>query len=159
MFDTARQVHVIEAKAGRILGEADETLPDGLPVQQVARLVDLGVGTLVCGAISWPLRAMVAAAGIEVMPFVAGPVSQVVPAWLAGTPGLRAFVMPGCGGQCRRAPGTPGHGRGWGSGPRAGGVAGTCVCPACGHREPHERGVSCAERPCPVCGARMIREW
>jgi predicted Fe-Mo cluster-binding NifX family protein len=185
VFDTARQVHIVEAESGRILGEADEVLPDGLPVQQVVRLVDLGVGTLVCGAISWPLRAMVTASGIQVMPFIAGTVNEVVQAWLGGTMGRGHFVMPGCGGGRGLARGMTGpeaipsgrvgrggagrgggsgqhperQGRGWGGGPRTGGVAGTGVCPACGHREPHERGASCAARPCPMCGARMIREW
>jgi predicted Fe-Mo cluster-binding NifX family protein len=43
-------------------------------------------------------------------------------------------------------------------GPNAAGPAGTCVCPKCGQREPHERGVPCAERKCPQCGAVMTKE-
>jgi endogenous inhibitor of DNA gyrase (YacG/DUF329 family) len=31
------------------------------------------------------------------------------------------------------------------------------VCPQCGHRVPHERGVPCTERQCPECGANMAR--
>lgn len=185
VFDTARQVHLIEAESGRIAGEGDETLPDGPPFHQVMRLADLGVGTLVCGAISWPLHTMVTAAGIRAIPFVAGTLSEVVEAWLGGTIGREHFVMPGCrgrrglatgtadrdsitagrrgragaGGGGGRGRGPEGQGRGWGSGQRAERVVGTRVCLACGHREPHERGRSCAERPCPVCGARVIRAW
>jgi predicted Fe-Mo cluster-binding NifX family protein len=185
VFDTARQVHIVEAQSGRMVSEGDETLPDGPPLRQVMRLAELGVGTLVCGAISWPLHAMVTAAGMEVMPFVAGTLSEVSQAWLGGTMKPEHFAMPGCRGRRRSAMGTTspetapagrrgrggagrGGGRGWQPGGpgrgrqdglRAGPTIGSCVCPACGHREPHERGLSCAERPCPVCGARMIREW
>jgi len=53
-----------------------------------------------------------------------------------------------------------GQGRGQGLG-RGGGIAagpgGDCVCPACGHREPHVLGQPCTSRICPKCGARMTR--
>ena len=64
VFDTARQIHIVEVESGRVVGEADEVLPGDLPAQQVMRLAELGVGTLVCGAISWPVRGMVTASGI-----------------------------------------------------------------------------------------------
>lgn len=38
-----------------------------------------------------------------------------------------------------------------------GGPATTCVCPSCGHKEPKERGTSCASNKCPKCGAPMTR--
>lgn len=58
-----------------------------------------------------------------------------------------------------------GQGTGQGRGPRLGrmggplaaGAFGTCVCPACGHREPHERGVPCVQTQCPTCGTAMTR--
>jgi predicted DNA-binding protein (UPF0251 family) len=42
-------------------------------------------------------------------------------------------------------------GRGLGGPPEA------CVCPACGTRQPKQRGVPCARNKCPKCGAVMIR--
>jgi predicted amidophosphoribosyltransferase len=38
------------------------------------------------------------------------------------------------------------------------GPGGTCICPECGARLPHPRGVRCEEESCPECGARMLRE-
>lgn len=55
-----------------------------------------------------------------------------------------------------------GVGRGQGGGGRMGGPAaagpgGDCVCPKCGHRVPHQRGLPCFSRKCPQCGTRMAR--
>lgn len=38
------------------------------------------------------------------------------------------------------------------------GLGGECICPNCGYTMPHKRGVPCAERTCPECGAQMIRQ-
>ena len=64
-----------------------------------------------------------------------------------------------------------GRGRGFGYGycPRyfaepydtrrgAGGVA-TCVCPKCGYKQPHVRGIPCSESACPECGASMRGDY
>lgn len=50
-------------------------------------------------------------------------------------------------------------GRGQGGGNRPGsGPGGNCVCPSCGHKEPHIAGQRCVDRVCPKCGTRMIKE-
>jgi hypothetical protein len=54
------------------------------PAQAVLRLVQFSVGTLVCGAISRPMLAIVEAYGIEVQPFLAGDLRAVVGAWVVG---------------------------------------------------------------------------
>ena len=217
VFDIARRIHVVEADSGRIVAETREVLADDPPAQKALRLVELGAGTLVCGAISRPFHEMVAAVGIRVIPFVAGDLSEVIQAWLSGNLESDTFVMPGCcrsgrrrrgmrstgkdeyrlngkrrggmgpgGGEDQgregessgkedktmpRGDGTgpvgPGGGQGRGrgggrpgrmGGPLAGGPAGTCLCPKCGHREPHGRGVPCTQRQCPKCGTVMTRE-
>jgi len=180
VFDITRRIHVVAAESGRIAAEAEEVLADDLPLQKVIRLAELGIGTLVCGAISRPLHAMVTAYGIRVIPFVAGDLREVIQAWLSG--GLEGddFAMPGCCGRRRRRGmrgmnkeeylmngrksggmgqgGGQGQGRGRMGGPLAGGAVGTCLCPKCGHRETHERGVPCVQKQCPKCGTAMTRE-
>jgi len=187
VFDIARRIHVVEADSGRIVAETGEVLADDLPVQKAHRLVELGVGTLVCGAISRPFHEAVAAYGIRVIPFVAGDLSDVIQAWLSGNLESDTFVMPGCSGRGRgrrrgmgginkeeypmngrkrggmgpgggQGQGRVGQGRGRMGGPLAGGAVGTCLCPKCGHREPHERGVPCVQKKCPKCGTAMTRE-
>jgi len=199
VFDVSRSIHLVEAEAGRITAERRVALVDEMPVQKVARLAALGVELLVCGAISRPLRVLVAARGIEVIPFVAGDLESVIRAWLADELAADRFAMPGCcgrgrgrcggragqhmegpnmrggfrggagGGGGRGAGGGRGGGRGqgggqggWGAGrmggPSAAGPDGWCVCPGCGHRQPHERGVPCNQMVCPQCGGPMTRD-
>jgi len=190
VFDTARRIHVAEIEAGRIVAEREEALADDMPVRKALRLAELGVETLVCGAITRPLHAIVASYGIRVIPFVAGDLGEVIQAWLRGGLEGEDFAMPGCRGRGRgrrRGLGVleqeehvmNGQGRGGGTGMGGGrgqgrgrggqgmgrmggavraGIGGDCLCPNCGHREPHEVGVPCMHKACPKCGTAMNRE-
>jgi len=100
VFDTALQVRVLEVESGRIISEKREMLPPDLLLKKTHRLNELGIQAIICGAISRPLNAMIAANGIQVIPFVAGDLHAVIQAWLKGGLNGKAFAMPGC---CRRA--------------------------------------------------------
>ncbi len=184
VFDTAKQVRVVEVESGRVISEMEENLPEDLIIQKALRLLDLEIHTLVCGAVSRPMHGLIHAYGIQVIPFVAGELSEVIQAWLGGNLSSNGFSMPGCRRQIRR------HSRGMlntdplpnvvrrkrartagnrrrqaKSGPglvRMGrtfstDVVGYCVCPKCGRRQPYENGVHCVERQCPECGIAMAR--
>jgi predicted Fe-Mo cluster-binding NifX family protein len=152
VFDVARHIHIVETESGRIVREDREKLNDDVPARKALRLAELDIGTLVCGAISRPLQAMVAAYGIRVVPFVAGDLREVIAAWHSGRLEKDIFAMPGC---CGRGRGVQRLGRM--AGPLAAGPGGSCVCPRCGRREPHERGIPCAQKQCPTCGVAMTR--
>ncbi|MBK7701799.1 MAG: NifB/NifX family molybdenum-iron cluster-binding protein [bacterium] len=106
VFDSARRIHIVEVESGRIVAESQATLPEDQAVQKVLLLEELGIGTLVCGAISGPLHGMVISCGIRVIPFVAGELHDVIRAWLKGELEQETFTMPGCcgrgGGRRRR---------------------------------------------------------
>lgn len=48
-----------------------------------------------------------------------------------------------------------GEGKGVGGKTQMVGGASKCVCPSCGHSEPHDRGTPCADKKCPECGTKM----
>jgi hypothetical protein len=63
-------------------------------------------------------------------------------------------IIAGRGG---RGPSRGVQGFGRRGGPLAAGPGGSCVCPQCGRREPHERGIPCVQKQCPACGVAMMR--
>ncbi len=159
VFDVARQIFLVETREGRIVHESGMELPVDDLGGKARRLAGLGVNTLVCGAISHTMRELVVSYGIELVPFVAGEIREVIDAWIGGRIHDGRFDMPGCCPEGRRRGGR-------GSGMRSGGglcarddaaTNGVCVCPQCSHQEPHEWGIPCTQKICPVCGSAMAR--
>lgn len=105
VFDVARQVLVVRVEDGRAVVRHEESLPGTDPQAQADRLIALASAVLICGAISRPMAALLDARGIRVLPFTAGPVEDVLSAWLAGRLPDPALSMPGCCGRMRRCRG------------------------------------------------------
>lgn len=118
VFDVSRQIVVMETKDGRIINRQEHDLESVEPTAKVIRLAELGIDTLICGAVSRPLADMIIARGIKLVPFVAGDTGQVAEAHLAGNLLNTAFAMPGC---CGRWRGFRGRGGGRGLGAYFGG--------------------------------------
>jgi predicted Fe-Mo cluster-binding NifX family protein len=182
LFDVARQLHVIEFNQGRIVSQFRAGFDGQIPARKAKQLAEMGVQTLVCGAISRSMQFLVTAYGVELIAFINGDLQEVIDAWQCGKLRSDAFLMPGCRGRYRNGPygdqevgpmfsnqrGT-GQGQGGGKGRRgqgrgrknAGGPAAAtdmCVCPQCGNQEPHQRGVPCMQKKCAKCGAAMTRQ-
>lgn len=52
-----------------------------------------------------------------------------------------------------------GYGQGRGGGRQGTGGPKECVCPSCGTKTPHLRGVPCLEVKCPKCGVKMLPSY
>jgi predicted Fe-Mo cluster-binding NifX family protein len=97
VFDTARDIHIVEVESGRIIGECLISIPESMPSVRALRLTELGIGILVCGAISGAMQKMLEAYGMQVISFVAGDTGDVIHAWLTGKIHDGLYCMPGCG--------------------------------------------------------------
>jgi len=107
LFDTACRVLIWSVEGGRY-GEWEEHDLQGLiPPMKVRKVKELGADVLICGAVSNPIACLVESAGIELVPWVSGPVEEVLEAFQAGQLDRPRYFMPGC-----RRRGRRGHGRG-----------------------------------------------
>lgn len=102
VFDAAGRLLLVDIKRGQECARHEEILLETIPSRRVRRLADLGVTVLICGAISRPLLTLVVASGISVYPWTAGPVEEVVQAYLSGQIHKPEWRMPGCGGVHQR---------------------------------------------------------
>jgi predicted Fe-Mo cluster-binding NifX family protein len=102
VFDVTRQATVLAFADGKESAPRQELTLSANPVAKAAQLAEAAAETVLCGAISQPVAALLAARGIKVIPFLAGDAEKVLAAFLAGKLPAPAFAMPGCCGQRRR---------------------------------------------------------
>lgn len=96
VFDVARKVLVVVFNGDFEVARREVEIHEKLLPARVTKLTDLHIDTLLCGAISRPFAAMLSAAGIRVISFLAGDADKVLRSFLVGRlddPGLH---MPGC---------------------------------------------------------------
>ena len=119
VLDFSDRLLIADCETGRVesrsVVDLAETAP--APVAKVARLRELGIQVLLCGAVSRPLEQMLMAAGIEIIPFLKGRTDDVLNAYLSRRLAGPGFMLPGCGPGPGYGPGR-GMGRGMGGGPR-----------------------------------------
>jgi predicted Fe-Mo cluster-binding NifX family protein len=102
VFDVAGRLLLVELVDGLEISRWEHRLPDTEPQPRIALLLELQVHTLICGAISQPLEALLIENGIRVYSRVCGDVDDVLNAFVAGTVSDPRYAMPGCCGQMRR---------------------------------------------------------
>ncbi len=123
VFDVSRECLVLTLEDGAVVTRRSENVETATADLKIDRLAELGVETLICGAISLPLYRELTLRRVRVIGFVAGEIDEVVASFLAGTLPTSALSMPGCRSRQRRfrggrgRAGKQGSGR-WGKGPR-----------------------------------------
>lgn len=110
VFDVARRLLVVDVERDAEVGRSEVDLEEARLAARASRVAAIGVHVLICGAISWPLEAMLTSAGTRVIPRMCGPVDDVLRAFIAGQLASEAFLMPGCRGRRRRFRGGRRHG-------------------------------------------------
>ena len=95
VFDFAHRLLLVDIENGREVNRSEVDLKaESLP-QRAGSLKNLGVDVLICGAISRALADMIAASGVQVLPFVTGRVAEVLQAYITGQLVQPQFAMPG----------------------------------------------------------------
>lgn len=95
VFDVARNLLVVSLRDGQVQDREDIILDATDPFLRAQEVKNVGVDTLVCGAISQPYERALSAKGIKVIGFVCGAVDEVLPALLKGHLKDPKFLMPG----------------------------------------------------------------
>jgi predicted Fe-Mo cluster-binding NifX family protein len=116
VFDVSREAVILTIENGAIVARCTERIEAPTDAVKIDRLKELGVETLICGAISEPLFRDLTARGVRVLGFVAGDLNEVVQAFLANTLPSPALSMPGYCCKQRRFRGgdkPQSRGRGW----------------------------------------------
>jgi predicted Fe-Mo cluster-binding NifX family protein len=101
VFDVAARLVVAEVEDGTVKERQQVRLMPGEYEGRAKRLAELGIGVLICGALSWPLEMALAREGVEVISQRCGDVEAALDAFAAGALGPDAFLMPGCCGRRR----------------------------------------------------------
>ncbi len=99
LFDSTRMLLIVDIRKRNVIGKHLETFPYESPLSRAAKLADLDVNVLICGAISNLFANPIEIYGIRIIPFVAGTVDEVLDAYLTNTLSSSKFRMPGCRGK------------------------------------------------------------
>lgn len=102
VFDVARHVLLVDFDGKDQVDRQERLLEETDLSGRARRLAQWKPDVLICGAVSGPLEATLAAAGIEVIPQTCGRAEDVLAAFGSGQMGPQAFLMPGCGERGRR---------------------------------------------------------
>ena len=107
LFDAATTM-LIDSAAGRRLAAIEPGLPHGR-----ARWCEReGLELVICGAISTEAQRSLMDRQIDLLPWMSGPVAEIIDSVRKGTLAHHRYAMPGCRWQCR----TRGRGRRRGKG-------------------------------------------
>ncbi|PIE72991.1 MAG: dinitrogenase iron-molybdenum cofactor biosynthesis domain-containing protein [Deltaproteobacteria bacterium] len=102
VFDAASTLLIAELSDARIRHRELKAFRPGGCTDLLALLRRAEVQRLICGAICEPVVDRFETAGVEVIPFIAGEVEEILASCLDGRE-LSRFIMPGCrNGRCCR---------------------------------------------------------
>jgi len=117
VFDVSEHLCLVQVENGTEMERQEAMLVQRGPLQRAQEVSNLGVGVLLCGAVSRELETALMGRGIQVVPFLCGDREAVLNSFLSGNRVDPGFRMPGCagprgwrGGQGRRRRGRRGPG-------------------------------------------------
>lgn len=103
VFDTSREILLIEIEKGREVRRIEVDLRHRDPLLRAGYVASLGIEWLICGAISISLEKALVSHNIKVFSYTRGSVKEVIEAFLNGKLADPMYLMPGC--RRRKTPG------------------------------------------------------
>jgi len=96
VFDFAHKLLLVELENGIEKERKEIELAEQNGLKRADKLKQLGVGVLICGAISRPLTDMINGLRIQVLPCVTGSTEEILNAYKTGQLSFPKYAMPGC---------------------------------------------------------------
>lgn len=96
VLDTACRIVIFDVE-GRKATLKDEAHLQGIDsIRKCARIKELDVDLLICGAVSRHFGMMLADSGVKIIPWIAGAADEVLEAFMNGRLFNTRYIMPGC---------------------------------------------------------------
>jgi predicted Fe-Mo cluster-binding NifX family protein len=95
VMDTARRLLIAEIVDGQEISRAVVNIPQSGISDIVKFLSDLGIGDLICAAISRQFEQILSATGIRIKPWFQGEVDEIIAAYSSGALQNNMFFSPG----------------------------------------------------------------
>ncbi len=96
VFDVAGEIMLARIEQRTVVSRRFIELASEHPAERIARLKEMEVDVLICGAVSRPLEAAIMKSGLRVIARICGDVDQVLNAFLDNDAFPDDFLMPGC---------------------------------------------------------------
>jgi predicted Fe-Mo cluster-binding NifX family protein len=96
VLDFANKLLLVEMENGSEICRNETVLTEQNCIERAAKLRQLGVNVIICGAISRSLADMLISSRIDVLPFVTGSTEQILTAYKTGNLSLPQYALPGC---------------------------------------------------------------
>ena len=92
-FDCTYRFMTVSIESGKIINKEKVVLSSINPIQSVNEIANLGIDTLICGAINEFTFRMLTRKGINVIPWIIGNTDEVLDLFLSGSlePGITFF--------------------------------------------------------------------
>jgi predicted Fe-Mo cluster-binding NifX family protein len=102
LLDTACRIMICSVGPGGYGEREEHDLRGLIAPMKVRRIKELGADVLICGAVSKQVAFLIDRTGIKLVPWISGPVDEVLDAFRAGLLDEPRYFMPGCRGRGRR---------------------------------------------------------
>lgn len=99
LMDVSNRYVIYETTDGEIRQKIDINLNADAEPQRVEKLKDIGVDTIICGAISGYVAHIVGEKGMRLLPMIYGPIDEVIDSYLHNTLSTYCPGPPDCAGR------------------------------------------------------------